>query len=163
LGESEKTDPYYLKAFVASLLEQNDIDAALKYFEKLEKAKPEELETILLKARLLEKQNQGERAAELLETEAKKRDPESALFLAIVAEDLGHLAQADNLYKKYSQECKRPEGRLTWAVYVGRQKRVKEALDVCESAWKTGLPAEVAETCLAILRSTPADADQQER
>lgn len=46
---------------------------------------------------------------------------------------------------------------------LGRQKRISEALDLCEGAWKTCSPEEVSGASVALLRRCPADEKQCDR
>jgi tetratricopeptide (TPR) repeat protein len=51
----------------------------------------------------------------------------------------------------------RPEEILLAVRSLGRQKRVKEALDLCEEAWKSCPPEEVGGASVALLRLGPSD------
>jgi tetratricopeptide (TPR) repeat protein len=82
------------------------------------------------------------------------------LYLAIVAEDLGYVAPAKELYGRYAK-AKPPDGVLELARFLGRRQQVKEALELCQDAWHKCAPAAVAEACLSVISAARSTTDQQ--
>src|SRR5260370_1622235 len=78
---------------------------------------------------MLEAQDKGDKAVELLLANARRKDA-------------------------------KPEELLLAVSSLGRQKRIKEALDLCEEAWKTCKPEEVGGVCVALLRTGTPDKSQ---
>jgi tetratricopeptide (TPR) repeat protein len=70
--------------------------------------------------------------------------------------ELDQHGAAESVYREYLKSSTTPEDVLTLAVYVTRQGRVDEALDLCEQAWETCEPVAVAHSCVAILRESQA-------
>jgi Tfp pilus assembly protein PilF len=69
----------------------------------------------------------------------------------MLLEEIGQHDAAEELYRRFAAESKRPEAVLVLAAYLGRRNRPDEALQLCERAAKT-CPAEaVAEVSLEIL------------
>ena len=62
-----------------------------------------------------------------------------------------------------AKEAKEPEAVLTLARYLGRRKRTREALDVCELAWENCPAVAVAEASVAVLHDGQPDEEQFQR
>src|SRR5262249_19824522 len=82
--------------------------------------------------------------------------------VALLLEELDGPA-AEEMYRRYAAEAKRPEALLVLAAYLGRQGRTDEALELCEQAWKTCRPQAVAAGRVAILDAGTGTAGQCER
>ena len=90
------------------------------------------------------------------ETEAFRR-------AAPLLEELGRPDGAETMYREYVSRSERPDSLLQLATFLGRQKRVGEALDVCERARSTCPPEAVAAVSVALLRAEPANPDHIRR
>jgi tetratricopeptide (TPR) repeat protein len=67
----------------------------------------------------------------------------------------GDYAGALALLKKFaSGDRARPEPILVYAGYLARRRRLDDALDQCQRAWRVGPPEMVGGACLALLRTT---------
>ena len=55
-------------------------------------------------------------------------------------EQWGEDAEAEPLYRQAAETSKRPGAVFDLALFLARHKRGKEALDLCEQAWRTGRP-----------------------
>src|SRR5262249_958746 len=65
---------------------------------------------------------------------------------------------ADELYQKLIEKSGRPESVLLRAAFLGRQGRrddIKEALSLCDGAWKTCPAEKVAHVAIGILNGIP--------
>src|SRR5207249_10064403 len=69
--------------------------------------------------------------------------------------------QAENCYRQYV--LRHPEKTLLLAAFLGRQGRLKEALDVCSTAWQKCPATEVALTTMFLLHQGPFEAAQYDR
>src|SRR5262249_23055598 len=58
---------------------------------------------------------------------------------------------------------RRPERILEFVAFLTRQGRPVEALDLCEKAWQTRPPVDVAVACVAVLRAMPAQSEPQQQ
>jgi tetratricopeptide (TPR) repeat protein len=67
------------------------------------------------------------------------------------------------LRSQASRKGARPEEILAVAALLGRHKRVAEALEICNQAWKTCAPETVGAACLAVLGVGPVDSRQAAR
>jgi tetratricopeptide (TPR) repeat protein len=116
-----------------------------------------------LRARLLKAQGRGRDAADLLTRYADEGGNVRAA--AALLEDLAEPGAAERLYRRFAQAAaaKQPEAALVLATFLGRQKRVREALDLCEGAGPNCPPALVAQACLLIVSGGAADAAQLAR
>jgi tetratricopeptide (TPR) repeat protein len=72
-------------------------------------------------------------------------------------------AAAEDVYRAFVSQSKRPEGTLELAGFLSRRNRVTEALDLCEAAWATCPPDQVAATIVAILYTVKKDENQFSR
>jgi tetratricopeptide (TPR) repeat protein len=157
-------NPRYLAAYVLSLLRQGLTIEAEAWLADLEKAEPSSLRTALLKARLLKAQGKGREAGMLLKRHAQgQKDPQTLLYIAALMEDAGCGSDALALYRRYAEQVKAPEAILPLARSLGRHNQLGEALDLCERAWQTCPPRQVAAVSLDILQAGRADAGQMDR
>jgi len=137
LSEPQGGNTTYLAYFVHTLLVRGEIEEAQRLFTRLETEDPVATGTVNV-GRLVLK-------AEMLEAR-KEGDKAVELLLAIAR-----------------RKDAKPEELLLAVSSLGRQKRIKEALDLCEEAWKTCKPDEVGGVCVALLRSGPPDQSQCDR
>jgi tetratricopeptide (TPR) repeat protein len=144
-------NPRYIIHQLHKLLRQRNVTEAELWLANLERVAPKTSSTVEMKARVLRAQNKGAEAVTLLKKEVPLKDPRTALSVGQLLEELGQGAAAEEFYRKYAAEIKQPLNQLALAGYLGRQKRWREALDVCEQAWQTCPAYKVAITCSRIL------------
>ncbi|SIO55099.1 Tetratricopeptide repeat-containing protein [Singulisphaera sp. GP187] len=155
-------NPDYLYSLSRVLLARGDLDQARPWITKLEKATPESLQVVELKARLLHKDGKGTEAVAALEARAAS-DPNDGLAIASLLEELNETAAAERLTRKFVDQSKDPKAVLVLALFLGRHGRDREALDLCEGAWKTCPPVMVSNAALRILHAAKADDEQSRR
>jgi tetratricopeptide (TPR) repeat protein len=131
LSEPQGGNSVYLSYFVHSLLLKGETEDAQRLLTRLETEDPAPPGVVNL-GRLVLK-------AEMLEAH---KDGVKAVEL---------------LMASARRKDAKPEELLLVVESLGRQKRIKEALDVCEDAWKTCKPEEVGGVCVALLRTGPPD------
>ena len=156
---SHEKDPRYLAHYINSLIRRGDVDEARIWFGKLEELEPLSLRTLVTKTRLLKAQGKGDEAVALLKTSAQRQDAQ-LLLIAALLEEMGEIAEAEMMYRKFDAQAKHPEDALVLARFLGRQHRPKEALDICERAWRTCPPAVVGNTCTLVLSGAKAKDEQ---
>src|SRR5262249_42554327 len=98
----------------------------------------------------------------LLKQQADRKDA-SVAAIAAVLEELGYVAAAEELYRKLVDPSKQPESVLVLASFLGRQKRFREALELCDGAWQMCPPVPLAQGSLRIFAEAPDDPAQAER
>ena len=95
-------------------------------------------------------------AAAQLEAMGSRPDDTMDATAAATAKD-----KAEGLYRQYAKED--PERGLTLVGFLGRQKRLDEALKLAEEACKTAKPPQIAASCATLLYQpeiTPAQMDR---
>jgi tetratricopeptide (TPR) repeat protein len=140
-------------------LQHGAVDQAQAHLAELAKLEPETFRTIALQARLAGARGHGAAAAKLVQQLAGRDDADLGVLAALL-EELGQIEAADTLFRTYVSAGKHPGALLARAGFLGRRQRLAEALDLCQQAWKTCRPAEVAAVAVALLRSgraTPRD------
>jgi tetratricopeptide (TPR) repeat protein len=157
LADSENS-PAFLAFYIRGLLRHDDARSAKPWLEKLAMVEPSSLQTAELKARLAISEKHPEAATKLLGDFARV-NPGSTLPVANLLESLGQLNEAEDLYRRFASQDKRPEATLPLAAYLGRRgrERVTQALDLCDTAWKAGQPELVSQASVAVLYGSMAD------
>jgi tetratricopeptide (TPR) repeat protein len=152
-------------AYADLLVTHGENEEAQLWLEKVEKQEPDSLRIRALKARLLKVQGKGREAVALLLALAQEKEPGILNTIAALLEGIGEKEAAESVYRDFVKGTrdKKPENALVLAQYLGRQGRVREALDVCEEARKKCRPVAVAQACLLILGSASPDTSQCER
>jgi tetratricopeptide (TPR) repeat protein len=155
-------NPRYLAAAARSLLRRGLIDEAQPLLETLEQSAPRSLATIELKARALHHGGRSVEAVALLRSFADG-EPDQAGGAAALLEELGAVPAAEDLYRRLASRPGQPRAPLTLAAFLGRRERLAEALDLCERAWSSCPPEDVAATTVQVLASAPVDPEQARR
>ena len=137
--------------YAAGLLRNNDYQRAGVLIAKLEQSYPDAWLTLELRCRLLEKQNKAIEAETLLRAYADK--PNADLRSAgLLLEDLKRPRAAEDLLQKFISLPKQaPEINLIMAQFLARQKRVSDAMDICDRAWRTCSPEFAGTATIAVL------------
>ena len=76
--------------------------------------------------------------------------------VALLLESLGRQVEAESLFRRYASQEKSPEASLPLAAFLGRRKRVVEALDLCDPAWKSSQPELASQASVAVLYASMA-------
>ena len=156
LVASPNAPPAVLGLLVEQLIEHGELSSATTWFGKLQAAAPDSPATLALEAKLAMAGNDRPTAV----AAARKLMPAGDVPLEQLArlptiaklmEDLGFPKAADKLLTSYAQRV--PEGALARAEFLGRQKRVDEALDLLETTWSRVPLARVLQSALAVIRS----------
>jgi tetratricopeptide (TPR) repeat protein len=159
-------NPGFLAVFVQQLIQQDELHAAAHWVEELEKREPKELRPVLLRARLLHARKEGPRAVALLRAQAGDgADPARVLAVARLLDQLGYAAEAEPFYRAFAdaQGRAKPASLVPLISYLGRQDRLREALDLCEQL-RGKIPEEtMAPVWIECLRSGRPNAEQARR
>jgi cellulose synthase operon protein C len=123
---------------------------------------------LLLEVEVAQARNQVDRAVELIQTSAARPGlaPLALKPLAELAERLGRVDIAEQLYRRYEALPNVRDGKIVRAKFLGRQGQIKEALDLCEPLWADPRDVEVAAAaCISVVTSAKAlsDPEQLER
>jgi len=151
----ERVKADHLAHYARGLIHRGETHDAAQWLARLDKLEPDAWRTVELRARLLRAQAKDVEAAALLRKRAMDRSGDIGRA-ATLLDDLGHAAAAEELYRQWIAQPKQPLAALALAAHLGRAKRVDEALDLCEAAWKTCPPEAVAATSVAMLRAGQA-------
>jgi tetratricopeptide (TPR) repeat protein len=159
-------NPRYLAYFALGLLRHGQPDEVQVWLDKLANQKQEanSFRTTEIKARLFKAQDKSGAAVELLAKYAEGKDVDLRAAAGLL-EDLKETEAAERMYRKYvaASRDKKPESVLDLAQFLGRRQRVREALDLCEGAWRTCPPLAVTQACLYIVGETPAAPPEEYR
>lgn len=148
--------------YALSLLRRKEIGEAEVWLGRLEKREPQSDRTVELKARVLKARGKNADAVALLQEHAQRNNA-SVGFVARLLEELGEGAAAEPLYRQFVSQSQRPEAALVLAEFLGRQKRLDEALQLCEAAWQKCPPETVAAVSVALLYSAGGEGEPCQR
>jgi tetratricopeptide (TPR) repeat protein len=157
----EKVAPHLVASYVGSLLRHGETDAARPWCDRLEMLEPGSLRAVEMRVRLLKAQDRTTEAILVLNYHAQRSDAQQGLFFAGLLEELGQPAAAEELYQRFGSQSKQPENIQVLIGYLSRQKRFREALELCERAWQTCSPDVAGAASLGVLRAGAADAEQE--
>jgi cellulose synthase operon protein C len=151
-----QTTPRLLAGYIARLIRHGDWVDARRMLDQLDSRDPKGTANLALHARL--EAGQG-RPQEAISWALKLEKPE---IIASVLEDCGLITQAEQYYKKYSENTGTPAASLSLVGYYGRANRFAPAWAELEKLWNK-VPAEslVPFACQVLLNSVkdaaPAD------
>ncbi|MEX0676657.1 MAG: tetratricopeptide repeat protein [Pirellulales bacterium] len=165
-------DPVVFSTYARMLLDRGEAEEAERFLSRAEEllgkssgpivdaAKPE---IRFVRARLLVRDGQKEKAAEVLEGLLSRPLPQTQLarlsFVAKEMEKLGLHEAAERLLTEYmSQE---PRGVIAMAAFKGRLGNVAEAFQLLEEARKSQPVVELAPVALEILRYYPKEVNKE--
>jgi cellulose synthase operon protein C len=163
--------PVYLVQFVNSLLrnhkanDDRDLVEAEDLIDELKQLQPNQLNTLLLEVEVARARNQVDKAVDLIQTSAAQPGlvPLALKTLAELAEKLGRVDVAEQLYRRYEALPNVRDGKIVRAMFLCRLGQVKEALDICEPLWADPRNVEVAASaCIAVIDSTKTLSDPQQ-
>lgn len=162
LGE-DPDNPVILAHYARTLLSRGEPQEAALYVGKLEKLQPGASETVEMKARLLHAQGKDTEADTLLQGFVQGKPPEDLPAVAALLEELGQPLPAGQLYREYVARSKQAGSVLALAGFLARQNRPREALDLCDRAWRTCPLEDVSLASVVVLYRSPADEAMRER
>ena len=164
LIDNNPSVPAYHIRYILALLRNKRAGETGPWLDRLEKLQPEAPLVQQLRAMALSEQGKGDEAVELLRTFAQKHEGQAG-FAAKVLEAIGRAPAAEEVLRRHVEQKQStdPQSVLVLAEYLGRQGRTREALDVCEAAWKTCPPETVADVCCGILLAADPDDTQIRR
>lgn len=161
---SEQPQPDYVAYFADRLFVRDETNEAAAFVGKMEKLEPNSLRTAGLKARLLHALGKNSEAVARLDLFLKQSGkPRDVTFAAELLEQMQIPLPAEKLYKQLSEKPGDPVYVLAYAGFLGRQGRLKEAIDVCESVTGKASPVEISATALKFLFATKMDKVQARR
>lgn len=166
LTSRDGENPAYISNYIRSLLRHNELDEAQLWLTRLEKLEQPtanmSLQTLTLKTQLLKAQGKVAEAVSLVNAYAKGRDAQAGTLAALL-EQIGQTTAAEEMYRKYVGQAKRPENAFALVQFLGRQNRLAEAIDLCEKAWPTSPPETAASASVALIYSAKAEDKDYQR
>lgn len=149
----------YLRSYIAMLLKHDSPPNAIKpWLDKLEQAEPDNPATVGIRARMLIKSGQVERAVELAKSLIPEPLPDRQVGrirdVAFLLEELEQFHEAKKLLVDFADRV--PAGSLALAAFLGRRGTVDEALDQCEAALDKAPATTTLSTAVEVLRENRA-------
>ena len=152
----------FLATLAAILLDHNRVAEAAGPVDQLVEVAPKALATIDLQARLLWRQGQVDSAVALLENYARTSTGDITP-VASALETIGQPKAAEAIYRRLATDGAKPSATLNLALYLGRQGRSDEALNLCEPLWSKKTAAQLSSICLRILNASQSNEAQRQR
>ena len=181
---AEPSQPAYLAWYAAALLrnakgDPQKISEAKDLVDRLALVEPDSYGTAELEARLIAASGEAEAASQHLWTFVDRReaevdkaaDPkvekarvsEFARLAGDVCEELDRTATAEDLFRKHAELAEAPEAITVLATFLGRQRAVDRALQVCEEAEAKCIPEATAITAVNVVSAGQPEPDQLAR
>lgn len=148
-------NPEYLEYMIRNLLQRNDTNASKLYLERLAKLQPGSDLTIDLQARLLKATGDDKGAIALVEKHFLQSTPPRPEKAAELLEDMKLIEPAESIYRRLAKEVAKPETSLNLAKFLGRQRKLKEALQLCKAARGVAPAEEVGFISIEALYNSP--------
>ena len=161
LAEAGK-NPTYVAYCVRAALRHKEVDEAESGVQRLAELDGPALVKLELRARVLHAQGKPEEAVKLLNAYAQEKDARLDVAAALL-DALGQPEQAEKLYRVLAGKAGQPNGVLLLAGHLMRRGRVPEALAICERAWQTCPPEQVAAISVLTLRSGRGSPEQYQQ
>ncbi len=164
-GEMQKLvkvrDPSHLAHFISYWIDHNQLDQADRWLSELKKVEPQGLTALEAEARLLDLRKRNPELLALIAAH-KQRGPEQTGRVADLYYRYGFAKEAEATYKGLiARDPKQPEGPLALAVFLARQDRVPEAIEVLKKAWSTCPPERVAAASLSLFDAPSVNEEQR--
>jgi tetratricopeptide (TPR) repeat protein len=160
-------NPAIIYLCARNLLRHHEADGIPNWLDRLEKMEgPQSLRVMEIRIRLLNLQGKLDEAAKDLKVYAERPDAkeENLKTAAALLEEFGKPSDAEDLYRKLVDKTRRPENTLLLAACLsrlGRAADIEEALEICEKAWQTCPPENVAFVAVAVLSAAKNRSPQQ--
>ncbi len=165
--------PQYLVQFAKSLLghhqagDDQTLSEVQDLVDELKQIQPNVLSTLELQVALFRLRNQLAKAVDVISEVAEKPNlsPMALKVLGQLAESVGGLDLAGQLYKKYADLDNSPAAKYPLIIFLAKHDRLKEALDIYEPLFANERDMDLlARTCVDVVVSSPKyDAAQVER
>ncbi len=156
VSQASAADANLYRAYIEMLLRHDQVPQAASYLDKLAAAQKGES---LLRARVYMKQGRPDDAiklvSQMLPPRPVPKGQVSRLQIAAIEMDrLGLSSKAEELYREYMLYVP-GNGALQLASFLGRNGRIDEALDLCETALATEPPRSVLQAVAEVLHGQP--------
>jgi len=178
---TQGNQPQYLAAYARGLLDRKEFVEAEQWIKRLEAAAPDGLQAVQLRveydlrtgkideafgtwAKFMEKAPAGsaERLARMRAAAAQLEAIGSALGnMTSTPASSAAKEKAESLFRQCAEED--PKQSLALVGFLGRQKRLDEALQLFDGAWKNAEPPQIALSCQLLLSQPGITAAQVER
>jgi len=178
---SHGSQPQYVATYVEALLARNETEEADLWLNRLETIAPERFSTVDLRARALFQHRQFDQSIGLLKRFLDDPDSQPAdevTKLVLVGTSLAKLGlrlktperkplhspfitEAESLYRQFVEQ--HPEQKLLLAVFLGRQERFDEAVQLAEQAWQNATAELIEATLVSLLRGAATSGEHQQR
>ena len=152
----------HLANFVNWLIEHGELDQAERWLQEFNAAgSAQGLVLVDLKSRLLKARKRDSDLMALLRSFSKDHNDQLGP-VGVLFERYGYLKEAEHAYRAdEANHDTEPTRVLTLVRFLARQDRDEEALSLCEQAWKTCPPEQVADASLAVLLAGKNITDKQ--
>jgi tetratricopeptide (TPR) repeat protein len=161
LGLLKAKDPRQLAHYVNHWIDRNRLDQAGRWLAELKQADPRSRSALELEARLLDASKRRPEVLALLEARGREV-PDEIGAVADLLNRYGFPKEAEAAYRAFiARDPKQPERVLALALFLGRQDRPAEAIDVLKRAWTTCPPEQVAVAALEVFNAPSADEVQK--
>jgi tetratricopeptide (TPR) repeat protein len=160
-------NPAIIYLCALNLLRHNEAEGIPNWLDRLQKLEgPQSLRVLEIRIRLLSLQRRLDEGAKDLKLYAESPDAkeENLKTAAALLEEFGKPKDAEALYRKLVDKTGRPENTLLLAAFLGRQGRaadIEEALEICDKAWQSCPPENVAFVAVAVLGAANNRSPQQ--
>ncbi len=153
-----------LASYIRGLLRQHKAGEAQKWLHEMNSLAPNSLEALELHVLVDKESGRSDEAVELVQAYEKAKDARLDLA-ARWFEILDRPADAERTLRAFVESSKdnRPNRTLQLALFMGRQKKVADALDLCEQAFGTVRPETVANCAVVILRTGGGTEEHRQR
>ncbi|NCA10779.1 tetratricopeptide repeat protein [bacterium] len=163
LAADPNATPQLTALLIERLIDHGELSSARVWLGKLRATNHETPVALALEAKLaLEEEDRPTAVAaakKLMPAGDLPREQAGQLLpIAVLMEKLGFHKAADKLLADYAERL--PEGALARAEFLGRRRRLDEALDLLETAWSQVPVARLLQSAVAVIRSSggPPDA-----
>jgi len=145
-------EPRHLAYLVSLLIDQRALEPAEHWLAELKPLAAQSPVVLDLQARLLKAQKREADLVALLRSYSQDR-PDQIGAVAVLYDRYGYLKDAEEAYRAFVSRggTKEPWRVLALIGFLGRRHRAKEALDLCEPAWKTCPPEAVGNEGVSVL------------
>jgi tetratricopeptide (TPR) repeat protein len=159
---SDAKNPQHLAHFVNYLIGGGQLDVAERWLADLKQIDPQGLATLELEARMLSVRKREPELLSLLQTRGRQA-PDQVRLVADLLSRYGFDREAETAYRAFiAREPKQLERSLVLALFLAKQDRVVEALELLKTAWRSCRPDQVAAVALE-LYDAPSASEAQRR
>lgn len=151
-----ENNPTAIAIYANALLRMGELEDARKQIDRVVAIDPDSQSAVELQARLAMLNDRPNEAVEVLRKHARGRNGKPHAVAAILV-NLGLEAEAESLYCEAAESDSRPEIKILYAHYLGRQGRTSESIDEFRKHWNNVRPDIVCQLlCDAMSNADPA-------